>query len=132
MEQTLSEQNFTTEEQYEDLLKVNIDLVRKLLELKDYSLVMLNASGHVISWNAGAEHIYGYTTEEITGKPVSVFFTLNNIKTGQLRYNLDIASNVGRYEFEVINRKKDGTEFYANTTLTVLHHTDKSIKGLQK
>ena len=132
MEHTLLQQNFTTEELYEDLQKSNVDLVRQLLELKDFSLVMLDASGHVTSWNAGAEHIYGYKAEEITGEHVSVFYRRKDVQEGQPGNNLALAASKGRHEFETIKRKKDGTEFYANTILTVLHHADKSIKGFAK
>src|SRR5882724_3012990 len=41
----------------------------------DYAIYMLDRSGKVASWNAGAERIKGYTREEILGSHFSHFFT---------------------------------------------------------
>ena len=41
----------------------------------DYALYMLSAEGVVISWNAGAERMKGYTPDEIIGRHFSQFFT---------------------------------------------------------
>src|ERR1700678_4532311 len=42
--------------------------------VRDYALYMLDPSGHVVSWNAGAERVKGYTAREILGKPLSIFY----------------------------------------------------------
>ncbi len=41
----------------------------------DYAIYMLDAEGHVASWNAGAQHIKGYVPEEIIGRHFSNFYT---------------------------------------------------------
>ena len=50
-----------------------------LQEIKDYAIFMLDPLGRVITWNAGAERVSGYATEEILGKPHSVFFLPEDI-----------------------------------------------------
>ncbi len=40
----------------------------------DYAIYMLDAQGHVSSWNPGAERIKGYTADEIVGKHFSTFY----------------------------------------------------------
>ena len=43
--------------------------------VKDYAIFMLDRSGRVATWNAGASVIKGYRPEEIIGKEISVFYT---------------------------------------------------------
>ena len=45
--------------------------LRLMRGAKDYALYMLDASGNVASWNAGAELLEGYKAEEIIGKHLS-------------------------------------------------------------
>src|SRR6185312_11776518 len=49
---------------------------RLLVEsVKDYAIFMLDTEGLVVSWNAGAERITGYTASEAVGAHVSQFYT---------------------------------------------------------
>ena len=43
--------------------------------VKDYAIFMLDRSGRVATWNAGAEVIKGYRSEEVIGKEISIFYT---------------------------------------------------------
>ena len=38
----------------------------------DYAIYMLDPSGIVINWNAGAERLKGYTADEIVGQHFSI------------------------------------------------------------
>lgn len=51
------------------------DHYRLLVEgIKDYAIFMIDATGHVVSWNEGAERIKGYTATEIVGQHFSRFY----------------------------------------------------------
>ncbi len=43
--------------------------------IKDHSIFMMDAAGHVASWNVEAERIIGYSEGEILGRHFSVIFT---------------------------------------------------------
>src|ERR1700730_16235241 len=43
--------------------------------VQDYALFLMDPSGQVSGWNAGAERLLGYAAEEIIGKPLSKFYT---------------------------------------------------------
>ena len=51
--------------------------------VQDYAIVMLDPHGHVVSWNAGAERLNGYTAEEIIGRTFSRFFTPEDVARGR-------------------------------------------------
>ena len=41
--------------------------------IEDYAIFLLDARGHVASWNAGAQRLKGYRAEEIIGNRFSIF-----------------------------------------------------------
>src|SRR5256885_551649 len=52
------------------------EMFRLLVEsVKDYAIFMLDPTGHIASWNLGAERIKQYRADEIIGKHFSIFYT---------------------------------------------------------
>jgi len=50
------------------------DIYRKAIEdIRDYAIFTTNAEGLVTNWNSGAQHILGYTEEEVLGKEGAKF-----------------------------------------------------------
>src|SRR6187402_2288077 len=56
--------------------------------VKDYAIIMVDKDGLVLSWNKGAEQIKGYKAAEIVGRPVSVFYTEDDIQKDEPADNL--------------------------------------------
>ena len=57
----------------EQALNLSQRQLRILIEsVTDCAIYMLDANGHVTSWNAGAEKIFGYSSAEMIGKPLSI------------------------------------------------------------
>ncbi len=54
----------------------------------DYAIYMLDPSGHVVSWNAGAQRIKGYRAEEVIGRHFSLFFNPQDCAEGRPDYLL--------------------------------------------
>ena len=74
---------------------------RLLVEgVKDYAIFMLDTSGHVVSWNAGARRFKGYEAAEIIGQHFSVFYPPEAQATGWPDEELRIARRDGRFEDE--------------------------------
>ncbi len=44
-------------------------------EINDFAIIHLNAQGEILSWNKGAESIFGYLEDEIISQNFSVIFT---------------------------------------------------------
>jgi PAS domain S-box-containing protein len=86
----------------------------------DYAIVMLDPDGIVLSWNAGAGRIEGYSEHEVVGQPVSRFFTAEDVQSGEPARHLHIAASQGRHEDEGWRVRKDGTRFLANVITTLL------------
>lgn len=43
-----------------------------IVESSDDAIIGLNLRGQIFSWNRGAEQIYGYSSNEVVGRPISV------------------------------------------------------------
>jgi PAS domain S-box-containing protein len=95
--------------------------------VKDYAIFMLDPSGNVKTWNAGAERINGYTREEIVGKHFSTFYPQDARDRRHPEKELEIASETGWYEEEGWRLKKDGSMFWANVLITAVKENGELI-----
>ncbi|WP_254065753.1 MULTISPECIES: PAS domain-containing sensor histidine kinase [unclassified Acidisoma] len=79
----------------------------------DYAIYMLDPNGRVVSWNAGAERIKGFSAQEIIGEHFSRFYTDEDRAAGVPAQALKIAAESGRFATEAWRRRKDGSRFWA-------------------
>ena len=100
--------------------------------VRDYAVFLLDAGGHVLTWNTGAESIKGYRAEEIIGQHFSRFYTFDAISTGWPDHELKMAGQLGRFEDEGWRIRKDGSRFWANVVITALREDDGSVRGFLK
>ncbi|HEX8639262.1 MAG TPA: PAS domain S-box protein, partial [Pyrinomonadaceae bacterium] len=101
-------------------------------EIKDYAVIHLDASGFVLSWNAGAERIFGYGEDEIIGQPGSIIFTLEDRTENIPEKELKTAEIAGRAEDKRWHLRKDGSRFYANGITTALRDVNGNLRGFAK
>src|SRR5258708_35807248 len=87
----------------------------------DYAIYMLDPEGRASSWNAGAERIKGYGTDESLGQDFSRFFTEEDRKAEVPRHALERAARDGKYEAEAWRVRQDGSRFWANVVTDALY-----------
>jgi PAS domain S-box-containing protein len=98
----------------------------------DYAIFLLDPTGHVISWNPGAERTKGYTADEIIGHHFSRFYPKEAIDRGWPAHELQVAQAEGRFEDEGWRVRKDGTQFWANVVITALRDETENLRGFSK
>jgi PAS domain S-box-containing protein len=109
------------------------NVLRLLVEsTTDYAIFMLDAEGHVASWNAGAERIKGYRADEIIGQHFSTFYPPEAIARNWPATELEIAARDGRFEDEGWRVRKDGSLFWANVIITALRDEHGHLVGFGK
>jgi PAS domain S-box-containing protein len=107
------------------------DRFRLLIEqVTEYAIFLLDATGHVATWNAGAQRIKGYEAHEIVGRHFSAFYRPEDF--WKCDYELEVARNSGRVEDEGWRVRKDGTLFWANVVITCLRDARGDIIGFAK
>jgi PAS domain S-box-containing protein len=106
---------------------------RLLVEaVKDYAIFLLDLQGRVVSWNAGAERIKGYSAEEILGQEFTRFYEPDDVAAGLPATALARAAREGRFQGRGWRVRKDGRRFYAHVTITALFDDQGQLVGYAK
>lgn len=116
----------------EDLKRSDERLRLLVASVKDYAIFVLDPTGHVASWNPGAERLKGYKASEIIGQHFSRFYPEVDVRAGKCEMELTVAQQVGRFEDEGWRIRKDGTRFWANVVITPVHDSDGVLIGFAK
>lgn len=109
------------------------DIYRKAIEdIRDYAIFMTDPDGVVTNWNIGAQHILGYSEDEILGKSASNFFTPEDKAKDVPRKELANAAAEGRAEDERWHVRRDGSHFWASGVVTPVHDQTGQLIGFSK
>jgi PAS domain S-box-containing protein len=122
--------DLTERREAEEELRRSEELFRRLVEgVSDYAIYMLDPSGIVSNWNAGAQRIKGYGPDEIIGQHFSIFYTDEDRNHGEPARSLVIAEREGRFEAEAWRQRKDGTRFWANVVIDAIRDPSGRLVG---
>lgn len=106
---------------------------RHLVEgVLDYAIFLLTPTGHIATWNAGAQRIKGYSPADIIGKHFSVFYTAADVSAGWPQKELMLARERGRIEDEGWRVRQDGSTFWANVVITAIYDSQNEFLGFAK
>src|SRR5205823_4800020 len=101
-------------------------------EVKEYAIFLLDVDGTVLTWNAGAERLKGYTADEAIGQNISIFYPPEDIALNKPSLELEEAAKKGRVEDEGWRVRKDGTRFWGNVVITAIYQADGKLRGFGK
>src|SRR5215213_1586504 len=109
------------------------DIYRKAIEdIRDYAIFMTDPDGVITNWNVGAEHILGYSEEEIVGKDAAKFFTPEDRAKDIPQKELAGAALNGRAEDERWHIRRDGSRFWASGVVTPIRDHTGKLLGFSK
>ncbi|MEJ8755999.1 PAS domain-containing sensor histidine kinase [Pontibacter sp. H259] len=117
----------------EEISFQNEELYKLLIKgVKDYAIFMLDTTGHIVTWNAGAERIKGYKAHEIIGKHFSTFYLPDAVQSKYPQFELQKALEDGKFEDEGWRVRKDGSLIWANVLITTLYDKQGKHLGFSK
>jgi PAS domain S-box-containing protein len=96
----------------------------------DYAIFLLDPTGHIVSWNRGAERLKQYRAEEVIGQHFSIFYPPES--ADRPARELAEAEELGRVEDEGWRLRKDGSRFWANVVITALRDGSGHLVGFAK
>ncbi|WP_245467774.1 PAS domain-containing sensor histidine kinase [Mesorhizobium sp. M7A.F.Ca.CA.001.13.1.1] len=113
--------------------KADEDRYRVLVEaVTDYAIYMLDRSGTVTSWNAGAERFKGYSASEIIGQHFSCFYTEEDREAGLPSRTLETAVRDGKFVTEGWRVRRDGTPFWAHVVVDPILDPSGKLTGFAR
>ena len=106
---------------------------RRLVEsVVDYAIFVLDSTGHIATWNTGAERLKGYRAEEAIGMHFSRFYPREDVAAGKCEMELEVATRVGRFEEEGWRVRKDGSQFWASVVIGAIRNPNGDLAGFSK
>ena len=102
-----------------------------IIDSSDDAIISKDLTGVVRSWNQSAARIFGYTADEMVGKPITILFPPD-----RLEEEAAILARLQRGErvdhFETIRLRKDGTPVTVSVTISPIRDSSGKIVGASK
>lgn len=107
--------------------------LRLLLEgASHYAIFMVDPAGRIMTWNNGAERIFGWGAEDILGRQVAILHPHGADRDAVSQADFDRALAEGRQAIEAWQARKDGSEFLADIAITPLYDAAGQLRGFAK
>jgi PAS domain S-box-containing protein len=102
-----------------------------LIESAEDAVVSKTLEGVITSWNKGAERLFGYTAEEVIGKPIAILIPPEHIdEEPSILARLRAGERIEHYE--TIRKRKDGTLLNISLTVSPIRGPDGRVIGASK
>ena len=93
------------------------DLLAAIVSSSDDAIIGKTTDGMITTWNPAAEHMYGYTAEEIIGQPITVLCPPDRV--AEIQEILSKIRGGQRVSYrETLRQRKDGTIFPVSVTVS--------------
>jgi two-component system cell cycle sensor histidine kinase/response regulator CckA len=99
-----------------------------VVESSESAICIKGLDGTILTWNAGAERLYGYRSSEAIGRPISML--VPPARSAELRHILgEIRAGRPIRHLETVRRCKDGTEVVVLLSISPLRDLDGRLRG---
>lgn len=101
-------------------------LLAAIVESSDAAIIGKDLDGTITSWNRGAQRMYGYSGDEMIGRPISVLIPPDRAdELPEFLEKLKLGGSIDFYETKRL--KKDGQSFYVTLTISPIRDADGRI-----
>ena len=95
----------------------------------DRALFIVDPDGRIASWNRGAEQLTGWGSDEIVGLDRARLYPAADREAGKPAADLARAAETGRIREETWRVRKDGSEYFADVTISALRDREGALRG---
>ncbi len=107
----------------------NLVQMAAIVESADDAIVSTTADGLILSWNQAAEKLFGYSAEEVQGRPVSIFYPVDSSQElSQIITRLNQGERIAH--FETVRVRKDGSLLNVSLTLSPTKNETGNVTGV--
>jgi len=112
-------------------LRLGAEMLAAIVASSDDAIISKTLEGVITSWNAGAERLFGYTTKEAVGQPITMIIPLD--RRGEETVILARLREGKRIDhFDTVRLRKDGTRLDISPTISPVRDTAGKIIGASK
>ena len=101
----------------------------QILEAVEQAIIVTNVDGHIIYWNHGAEHLYGWQAREVLGRSI-LEVTPSQMSQEQAAAILPHLQRGEKWSGEFLVQRKDGSHFWAHVTDSPMHDDEGRLVGI--
>ena len=99
-----------------------------IVESTDDAIFCKNLDGIILTWNQGAEELYGYTADEVKGRHTSMLIPTE--RSNYLQQNLEnLLQGKSLKHYQSVSIRKDGTSIPVTLTISPLRGAKGTIVG---
>lgn len=108
-------------------------LINGLLnQTQEYGFVCIDPAGTICDWLGAAESMFGYTRQEIIGRPAALLFTPQDRRKGFDQHELEVARRDSRSEDDRWHVRKDGTKIWVSGSVNCIRDPQGELLGFVK
>jgi PAS domain S-box-containing protein len=102
-----------------------------IVDSSDDAIIGKTLEGIIQSWNRGAEHVFGYSAEEVIGKPVTILLPPG--RKGEEPAIIERLKQGERVDsFETVRRRRDQRDIHVSVTISPIHDSRGRVIGASK
>jgi two-component system, cell cycle sensor histidine kinase and response regulator CckA len=103
----------------------------QIVESTDEAIIAVSRDGEILSWNKGAETLYGYSKNEVVGRPEEIIFPNGRDKEYEAVKNA-LSAGLGGGRFETIRITKSNEPKPVSITISPMRDAAGTITGWSK
>ena len=100
-----------------------------IVESSEDAIFVRTLEGIVITWNAGAERMFGYSAQEVVGRSVLTLIPADRADEVS-RINTQIKRGERMEHFETVRLRKDGSQIYVSLTNSPMRGPEGKVNGV--
>ena len=105
-----------------------INQLAAIVESSEDAVISEDLQGNIVSWNKGAEKLFGYKRNEVLGKSISLIIPPEN-HDEQNRLFTILKSKDKQERYDTVRLQKDGTKIFVSLTLSPLRDSYGNLTG---
>src|SRR5205823_1812244 len=98
-----------------------------IVESSDDAIISKDLDGTILTWNRGAERVYGYTAEEAVGQSIAILMEPGSDEPAAIMESVRRGQRIDHYE--TVRIRKDGKRLITSVTISPVRDASGRIVG---